>query len=76
MKDRLKVIIDNMDSIAKDQNVSYADRLKSERIKLEALAMLRDAIEASIISSDPHTALEKIVEKSNSRGRLERRDSQ
>ena len=38
--------------------------------------MLRDAIEASISSSESHTALEKIVEKSNSRGRLERRDSQ
>ena len=47
-RDRLKEIVDNMDSIAKDQNVSYADRLNAERMKLEALAMLRDAIEASI----------------------------
>jgi hypothetical protein len=42
--------------------VSLADRLKSESVKLEALAMLRGAIEASISSSDPHTALKKIVE--------------
>jgi hypothetical protein len=55
-----------MDSIAKDQNVSYADRVKSESVKLEALAMLRDAIEASITSSDPHSALEKIIGKSGS----------
>ncbi len=73
-RDRLKEIVDNMDSIAKDLSVSYADRLNAERMKL--LAMLRDAIEASISSSESHTALEKIVEKSNSRGRLERRDSQ
>jgi hypothetical protein len=39
-RDRLKIIIDNMDSIAKDQNVSHADRINSENVKLEALAML------------------------------------
>jgi len=65
-KDRLKFIIDNMDAIAKDSNVSHADRIKSEAIKLDALAMLRNAIEASISSPDPHTALKKIVEKSSS----------
>jgi hypothetical protein len=66
-KERVKFVIDNMDSIAKDKNVSHADRIKSESVKLEALAMLRDATEASITSSDPHTALEKIIEQSNSR---------
>jgi hypothetical protein len=66
-KERLKFVIDNMDSIAKDKNMSHADRIKSESVKLEALAMLRDATEASITSSDPHTALEKIIEQSNSR---------
>jgi hypothetical protein len=55
-----------MDAISKDPNVSYADRIKSEAIKLEALAMLRNAIEGSISSSDPHTALNKIIEKSSS----------
>ena len=67
-KERLKFIIDSMDSITKDPNVSYADRIKSESVKLEAVAMLRDAIEASIFSSDPHTALKKIVEQSSRRG--------
>ena len=65
LKDRLKIVIDSMDSIATDDNVSYADRLKSESIKLKALAVLRDAIEASISSSDPCSALEKIVEQSS-----------
>lgn len=60
-KDRLKIIIDSNDSIARDKSVSLADRLKSESIKLDALAMLRDAIEASICSPDPHTALKKII---------------
>ena len=55
-----------MDSITKDPNVSYVDRINSEAIRLDALAMLRNAIEASISSSDPHTALKKIVEKSSS----------
>jgi putative cell wall-binding protein len=68
-KDRLKLIIDSMDSIAKDKNVSYADRIKSESVKLEALVILRDAIEASISSVDPHSALEKIVEQSSRRQR-------
>jgi hypothetical protein len=54
-----------MDSIAKDPNVSLADRINSERVKLEALAILRDTIEASITSPDPQTALKKIVEQSN-----------
>jgi hypothetical protein len=66
-KDRLKIIIDNMDAIAKDPNVSHADRIKSEGIKLEALAMLQIAIEASITSSEPFSALEKIVKRSSSR---------
>lgn len=66
-KERLKFVIDNMDSIAKDSNVALADRLKSESIKVEALAVLRDAIEASITSHDPHTALKKIFEKSTRR---------
>jgi hypothetical protein len=65
-KERLKFVIDNMDSIAKDPNVSHADRIKSEAVKLEALAMLQDAIVASISSSDPYGALEKIVEQSGS----------
>jgi hypothetical protein len=64
-KERLKIIIDNMDSIANDKTVSHADRLKSESIKLEALAMLRDTIEVSISSLDPCSALKKIVERSN-----------
>jgi hypothetical protein len=68
-KERVKFVIDNMDSIAKDKNVSHTDRIKSESVMLEALAMLRDATEASITSSDPHTALEKIIEKSSSNQR-------
>jgi hypothetical protein len=64
-KERLKFIIDSMDSITKDPNVSIADRLKSESIKLEALAMLGDTIEASISSPDPHSALKKIVEQNS-----------
>ena len=50
-EERLKFIIDTMNAIAKDPNVSHADRIKSESIKLEAIAILRDAIEASIIFS-------------------------
>jgi hypothetical protein len=68
-KDRLKFIIYNMNAIAKDPNVSHADRIKSEAIKLDALAMLRNAIEASISSPDPRTALKKIVEQSIRRER-------
>ncbi|HEX6283086.1 MAG TPA: hypothetical protein VFZ67_12740 [Nitrososphaera sp.] len=56
-----------MDATAKDPNVSHSVRLKSESVELEALAILRDAIEASIYPSDPHIVLEKIVEKSNRR---------
>jgi hypothetical protein len=66
LKDRLMFIIDSNEAIARDKNVSLADRLKSEAIKLESLAMLRNAIDASISSSDPHTALKKIVKKSSS----------
>lgn len=40
-KDRLKLIIDSMDLIAKDKNVSYADRIKFESFKLEALVILQ-----------------------------------
>jgi hypothetical protein len=65
-KDRLKEVIDCMDSIAKDENLSYADRLNSERIKVEALGNLQDVIEASISSSDPSNAIEKIAEQSSS----------
>lgn len=68
-KERLKFVIDNMDSIANDPNVSHADRINSEAVKLESLAMLRNATEASTTSSDPHTALKKIVEKSSSNQR-------
>jgi hypothetical protein len=68
-KDRLTFVIDSNDAITKDPNVSLADRLKSESIKLEALAMLQIAIVASISSRDPYSALEKIVEKSSSRQR-------
>ena len=67
LKHLLKFVIDSMDSITKNQNVSLADRLKSESIKLQALAMLQDAIEASISCPDPHDALKKIVEQSRSR---------
>jgi hypothetical protein len=66
LKHLLKLVIDSNDAITKDPNVSLADRLKSESIKLEALSMRRGAIEASISSSDPHTALEKIVRQSES----------
>jgi hypothetical protein len=37
---------------------------------LDALAMLQDAIEASMSSSDPYSALGKILEQSNRRRRL------
>jgi hypothetical protein len=47
--------------------VSHADRIKSESVKLEALAILRDAVVASVSSSDPRSALEKIVEQSSRR---------
>jgi len=67
LKHQLKIIIDSNDSIAKDKNVPLADRLKSESIKVEALAMLRDTIEASISSTDPHNALEKIGDQSRRR---------
>jgi hypothetical protein len=56
-----------MDSMIKDKNLSPADRIKSEHIKLDALAIMQNTIEASIICSDPHTALKKIVkQRSNS----------
>jgi hypothetical protein len=60
-KDRLKRIIDNMDSMAKDKNMSHKDRLNAESIKFEALAMLRDAMEASISCPDPYSAFETAV---------------
>jgi hypothetical protein len=56
-----------MNSIAKDENVSPADRWKAESNKVEALALLRDVIEASISSPDPSTAIKKIVERSSRR---------
>jgi hypothetical protein len=59
--------VDSMESIAKDPNVSSADRIKSEAVKLEALAMLQDAIEASISCPDAHSVLKKMVEQSSSR---------
>ena len=74
LKHLLKLVVEYMDSIAKDPKVSLADRLNSERIKVEALGKLQDVIEPSISSPDPHTALEKIVEQSNRR--WDRRGSQ
>jgi hypothetical protein len=64
-KERLKFIVDSMDSITKDPNVSISERINSESVKLEALAMLRDAVKTSISSPNPHSALEKIVEQSS-----------
>jgi hypothetical protein len=66
-KHRLKIVIDCMDSMTNDRTISTADRINAERIKLDALAMLQDATQASISSPDPQTALKKIVEQSNSR---------
>jgi hypothetical protein len=65
-KERFKIIIDAADSITKDKNLSAADMIKFERIKLDAVAVLQDATEASISCPDPHTALKKIIEKSSS----------
>ena len=65
LKERLMFVVDTNDAITKDPNVSHADRLKSESIKLESLAMLRDIIEASNTSPDPQSALKKIVEQSS-----------
>jgi hypothetical protein len=62
LKHLLKIVIDTNDSIAKDQKVSLAYRLKSESIKLEALVILRDTIEDSLSSPNPRSALKKIVE--------------
>jgi 2,3-bisphosphoglycerate-independent phosphoglycerate mutase len=59
--------IDSMESIAKDPNVSLADRIKSKAVKREALVMTQDAIEASVSCPDPHSVLKKIVEQSSSR---------
>ena len=64
-----RIIIDCMDSIAKDPNVSLADRINSERIKVEALVVLRDVTEASVSSSEPYAALEKIAKQSGSNQR-------
>lgn len=66
-KERLKFIIDSVDSIAKDKNLSHADRIKFETIKLEVLAMLQVATEASVSCPDQYSALKKIVERSNNR---------
>ena len=44
LKERLMFVVDTNDAITKDPNVSHADRLKSESIKLEALAILRDTV--------------------------------
>lgn len=66
-KARLKFIIDSADLMANDKNLSHADRLDAERIKLDSLAMLQVATEASITSPDPRIALKKIVERSNNR---------
>jgi hypothetical protein len=63
-----------MNSIAKDENVSPADRWKAESNKVEALALLRDDIEASISSPDPSTAIKKIVERSSRRRKLLREE--
>jgi hypothetical protein len=65
LKERLMFVVDTNDAITKDPNVSQADRINSESIKLEALAILRDTIEASISSADPYSALEKIVKQSS-----------
>jgi hypothetical protein len=70
LKDRLRFVVDSMDSIVKDPNVSIDDRINSERVKLESLSLLRDTIEASISSPDPYSALAKIVERSNGYKRL------
>ncbi len=67
LKHLLKVVIDSNDAITKDPNVSHADRLKSEAIKLEALALLHVAIIASITSPDPHSTLGKIIEQDSRR---------
>ena len=69
LKERLIFVVDTNDAITKDPNVSIADRLNSESIKLEALAILRDIIEASISSPNPRSALKKVVERSGRRGR-------
>jgi hypothetical protein len=69
LKHLLKVVIDANDAIAKEPSVSPADRLKSESIKLEALAILQNGVIASTSSSDWRSALEKIVEKSSGRQR-------
>jgi hypothetical protein len=70
LKERLEFVVDSMDSITKDPNVSLVDRINSERVKLEAPATLQDSIEASISSSDAHSALEKIVKQSSQRQQL------
>lgn len=66
LKHLSNIIIDSMDSIAKDPNVSLADRINSERTKVEALAVLRYATVASISSPDTDSALKKIAERTSS----------
>jgi hypothetical protein len=63
----LKYVIDNMNSITKDPKVSLADRINSERVKLQALALLQHAVVASISSPDPSIALKKMIEQSSRR---------
>jgi hypothetical protein len=65
LKHLFNLVIDYMDSITKDPKVSLADRLNSERIKVDAIGKLQDVIEASITSPDPSTALDKIAEQSS-----------
>jgi hypothetical protein len=59
LKHLLKFVIDSNDAITKDPNVSHADRLKSEIIKLEALAMLQVAITAGIATIVAVVAIKK-----------------
>jgi hypothetical protein len=49
LKHRLKVVIDSMDSITKDPNVSLTDSINFERVKLKAPAILRETIELNIL---------------------------
>ena len=63
----ISLLIDSADSITKDKNLSPADRVKFYSIKLEYLALLRDATEASITSPDLRSVLKKIVEHRCSR---------
>lgn len=70
LKHLLELVIDSNDAITKDPNMSHADRINSERVKLEALAMLQVAIEASMSCPDPRSASEKIIKHNGSQYRL------